>query len=236
MNEPWSPLILARWIGILLLVSLAVGAFGEMIVPVELTVAGDATATAGNIVHHQMLFRFGFAAYMVEGLCDAALTALLYLLLKPAGRELALVALVLRIVATASFAAAEFFYFAALPVLRGADYLKSFPPRQLDALAFLFLRLYGSSGSVPTLFYGVALIVLGRLIFVSGYLPRWLGAVLAFGGLSVAVGMFANVAAPDYASPFFLLPMFLAMLALALWLLMRGVDEREWETRLPRLR
>src|ERR1700683_2997525 len=120
-----------------------------------------------------VLFRIGFVAYLVEGLCDAALTALLYLLLRPAGRELALVALLLRIVSTAAFAASEFFYFAALPVAHGAGYLKAFCPEQLNALALLLLRLYGTSGSVPTLFYGVAWIILGRLVFVSGYLPRW---------------------------------------------------------------
>jgi hypothetical protein len=120
MRQPWSPQTLARWIGILLLVSLVAGSFGEAYVPSKIMVAGDAAATAQNIIHQQTLFRFGYAGYVVEGLCDAALTALLYLLLRPAGRELALVALLLRVVATAAFAAAESSYFAALPVLSGA--------------------------------------------------------------------------------------------------------------------
>src|SRR5580698_3421420 len=100
MDRPWSPQILARWIGILLLVSLVFGSFGEMVVPDQLMVAGNAGATAGNILHHETLFRLSLAAYIVEGLCDAALTALLYLLLRPAGRELALVALLMGIVST----------------------------------------------------------------------------------------------------------------------------------------
>ena len=229
MDNHWSPQLLARWIGILLLVSLVFGGFGEMYVSGQLMVSGNAGATAANIVHHQMLFRLGFAAYTVEGLCDAALTALLYLLLRPAGRELALIALLLRIVSTAAFAAAEYFYFAVLPVLGGADYLKAFAPEQLKALALLLLKLYGSSGSVPTLFYGVAWILLGRLVYVSGYLPRWLGALLALAGSSFVAGMFALIIAPAYASGFFLLPMILAMLVLALWLLIRGVDEVHWE-------
>jgi len=231
MDKPWSPQILARWIGILLLVSLVFGSFGEMVVPDQLMVAGNAGATASNILRHETLFRLSLAAYIVEGLCDAALTALLYLLLRPAGRELALVALLMRIVSTAAFAAAEFFYFAALPVLRGAGYLKAFAPEQLNALALLLIRLYGSSGSLPTLFYAVAMILLGRLVFVSGYLPRWLGALLALAGVSVTVGMFAIIVAPDYVSNFFLLPMIVGMLALSLWLLIRGVDERRWNER-----
>jgi hypothetical protein len=231
VSDHWSPQLLARWIGILVLISLVFGSFGEGYVPATIMVAGDAAATASNIVHHEMLFRLGFAAYTVEGLCDAALTALLYLLLRPAGRELALIALLMRIVSTAAFAATEFFYFAALPVAHGADYLKSFSPDQLNALALLLLRLYGSSGSVPTLFYGVAWMLLGRLVFVSGYLPRWLGVLLALAGLSMATGMVAIIVAPTFSSPFFLLPTIVAMLVLAIWLLVRGVDVRQWETR-----
>jgi Domain of unknown function (DUF4386) len=229
MEKTWSPNRLARWIGILLLISVVFGWFGEMYVPNLMIAAQDPGATANNILHHQTLFRLGLAAYTVEGLCDAALTALLYLLLRPAGPELALIALLMRIVSTAAFAASEYFYFAALPMLR-AHYLVAFPHEQISALALLFLRLYGSTGSIPTLFYGVAWILLGRLMFTSGYLPRWLGALLALAGASMATGNLLNIAAPDFASPFFLLPMILGMLSLALWLLAKGVDLSRWQT------
>jgi hypothetical protein len=230
MSETWSPQFLARSIGILLLVSLVFGAFGEMYVPDTLLVAHDAGATANNVLHHQTLFRLGLAAYTVEGLCDAALTALLYLLLRPAGRELALIALLLRIVSTAVFAASEFFYYAALSVLRG-DYLTAFPHQQVNALALLLLRLYGGTGTIPTLFYGVALLVIGRLVYVSGYLPRWLGALLALGGLSTATGMLLIILVPEYASSYFLLPMMVGMLAMTVWLLIFGVDVPAWQKR-----
>jgi hypothetical protein len=229
MSKPWSPQTLARVIGILLLVSLVAGSFGEAYVPSKVMVAGDAAATAKNIVQFQPLFRLGYAAYVIEGLCDAALTALLYMLLRPAARELAAVAAFLRIVSTAAFAAAESFYFAALPILSGADYLKTFSPAQLDALSLLSLKLYNNGGIVPTLFYGVGWILLGYAILISGYLPRWLGVLLSFAGLSFVIGMFALIVAPALASSYFLLPMILGMLVLALWLLIRGVDEQKWK-------
>ena len=231
MGTSWSPQMLARWIGILLLISLVAGGFGEGFVPSKMMVVGDAGATAHNIVAFPSLFRLGYASYVIEGLCDAALTGLVYLLLRPAGRELALVALLVRIVATAAFAAAESWYFAALPILNGAAALKAFSPGELNALALLCLKLYNSGGVVPTLFYGVGWILLGRLIFVSGYLPKWLGIVMALAGLSFVAGMVIIIVAPDYSSEFFLFPMLLAMLVLALWLLVRGVDARGWAER-----
>jgi hypothetical protein len=65
-------------------------------------------------------------------------------------------------------------------------------------------------------------------MFVSDYLPKWLGVLLGFGGLFFVAGMFLIILAPGYASPLFLLPTIAPMLVLALWLLMRGVDSQHW--------
>src|SRR5690242_10661848 len=90
-HEAWPPERIAKWIAVLVLITMVAGGFGEAYVPSKLMVARDPVATAGNLLQSQLLFRLGFAAYVIEGLCDAALTALLYLLLRPAGRELALI-------------------------------------------------------------------------------------------------------------------------------------------------
>ena len=232
MRNAGSPQTLAKWVGILVLVSLVAGGFGEGYVPGKLTVASDAAATAKNIVMFQPLFRRGYVGYVLEGLCDAALTALLYLLLRPAGRELALIALVMRVVATAAFAAAESWYFGALSIMNNASALHAFSPGELNALALLALKMYSNGGVVPTLFYGVGWILLGRLIAVSGYLPKWLGVLLSLAGLSFVLGMLAIIVAPSVSSTWFLLPMIIAMLVLALWLLIRGVDMRGWEKKM----
>ncbi len=56
----------ARIAGILFLVSLVAGGFGEAYVPSKLIVSGDAAATAKNLIASHSLFRLGFAAYLVE--------------------------------------------------------------------------------------------------------------------------------------------------------------------------
>jgi len=80
-------------------------------------------------------------------------------------------------------------------------------------------------------FYGVASLLRGYLIFRSGYLPRFLGVLLALAGLGFITRNFLLVLAPAYASSVFLLPMFLAVLSLAVWFLARGIDVRRWEER-----
>jgi hypothetical protein len=221
----------ARIAGVLLLISAVAGGFGEVYVPSVLIVASDARATANNIIASDFLFRMGFASYLVEAVCDVALTLVLYVLLRPAGKDLSLLAAFFRLLGTAIFAVTEIFYFAASFILGGAEYLKTFSPDQLNTLALLSLRLYVNGGGLFFVIGGVAYILQGYLIFRSGYLPKFLGILLALGGLGFVIRSFALVLAPAYASLglLLLLPVAVAGLSLTAWLLVKGVDVTKWE-------
>jgi len=224
----------ARIAGALFLITVVAGGFGELFVPSRLIVPADAAKTASNILASDSLFRLGFAGYLVEAFCDITLTLLLYLLLRPVREDLALLATLFRVVSTATFAVIELFYFAAALPLRGADYLKTFSPDQLNALALLSLRAYGLGGGIFMLFYGVASILLGYLMIRSGYLPRILGALLTLSGIGFVVYNFALVLAPRYAWSGLLAPAGLAALSLGLWLVVKGVDLAKWKARAQR--
>ncbi len=222
----------ARTAGVLLLISLVAGGFGEFYVPVKLIVSADAATTAKNIIASESLFRLGFAGYLIEAMCDIALALIFYVLLRPVHKNLALLAAFFGLVGTATFAIAElFYYFGASLILRSPDYLKTLSPDQLNTLALLLIRLYGTGGGLFMAFYGVASILRGYLIFRSGYLPKFLGALLALGGLGFVTRNFALVLAPAYASDWLLLPVMIALLPLILWLLVKGVDIPKWEER-----
>ena len=79
----------ARIAGVLFLLSLVAGGFGELYVPSKLIASGDATATANNINASGLLFRMGFASHLVEAVCDIALSLILYALLRPVHKDLA---------------------------------------------------------------------------------------------------------------------------------------------------
>jgi uncharacterized protein DUF4386 len=220
----------ARIAGVLLLISAVAGGFGEFFVPSQLIVSSDATATVNNIIASDALFRMGLASYVVEALCDVGLALILYVLLRPVQRDLALLAAFFRLVSTAVFGVAEVLFYAAPSlILGGADYLKTFSPEQLNTLAFLSLRLYGYGSGIAFAFYGVGSILFGYLIFQSGYLPKLLGILLALSGLGFVIRTFLLILAPAYASLVFLLPTVVAGLALTVWLLVKGVDVRKWE-------
>jgi len=227
-----SPQGLARVGGMLYLFIIVAALFGEVFVRSRLIVRGDAVATANNILGSEMLFRVGLAGEMLTCVCDVGLAMILYVLLEPVSRSLALLAAFQRVTFVAIYSVAKLFEVAALVVLGGDGFLKAFDPQQLRALAYLSLRLHGYGYGVSLIFFGVACVLLGNLIYRSRYLPKTLGVLLVIGGLGYLVNSFAQILAPALATkmfPWILLPAFPAELGLALWLLVRGVDLPKWQ-------
>jgi len=214
---------------VLFLLSMIAGGIGEMYVPSMLIVSTDAAKTAANLRSSDFLFRVGFATYLVEAICDVALAWILYVLLRPVHKDLALLAAFFGLVSTALFGFGELFYFASSLVLRDAEYLKSFSPDQRNTLALLSLKVYVLGSGAFMAFYGIPTLLRGYLIFRSRYLPRFLGVLLMLAGAGFVLKNAFLVLAPAYSSNLFLMPMFLAGVSLTLWFLVKGVDVRKWE-------
>lgn len=214
----------SRAVGILLVLSMVGGFFGEMYVP-SLMLGEDAATTAAQLRTNDSLFRLGFAAYLVEAVSDVVLAWLFYVILKPVHRELALLSAFFGLVSTTLFAVTKMFYFAAPMFVRGSEYLTAFPSDQLDAFATLFLSLYGVLSGLTMLFYGIPWIIRGYLTYKSDYLPRALGLLMIAAGVGFVGKTITYVLVPAYSSNLLLAPMFFNALALAIWMLVRGVDQ-----------
>ena len=220
----------ARIAGVLFLLSMVAGGFGEAYVPSKLIVSGDAAATVANLKNFDFLYRLGFAAFMIESLCDITLALILYALLKPVNKQLSLLAAFFGLIATATFAFAELFYFAPVVIMRSGS-LQTFSPDQINALVLLSLKFYGYAGMIFTAYYGMGWIVRGYLISRSGYLPKFLGVLMAIGGIGFVVRNFAMILAPAYASDVLLMLMFPGGLIMTAWLIVKGVDVPKWEAK-----
>jgi hypothetical protein len=218
----------ARIGGLLGLVSVAAGGFGEAYVPMTVIAANDAAATASNLVQNSSLVRLGFASYLVEALCDVGLALILYALLRPVHRDLALLATFFRLIGTGGFAVAQLFHFAARPLAHGPGGLRGLSPDQLDSLALLSINLGQYGATLFMMFYGMGFLLTGWLILRAKYLPAFLGILMLITGAGFVLRTFLWVLAPAYASPLLLLPAALAGVALGLWLLIKGVDVAKW--------
>src|SRR2546430_2041143 len=149
-----SPRFEARITGALYLLTMLTGIFAQGFVSRSLVVDGDAAATATNILTHKSLFQLGFTVYLIEMACQIAMTALFYDLLKPAGRNVSLLAAFLGLSGCVIKTFSRVFYIAPLFVLGGAHYLSVFNPEQLQALALLFLKVNDQGAAMALAFFG----------------------------------------------------------------------------------
>jgi hypothetical protein len=227
-----SPQFKARIAGVIYLVTIVTGIFGEGFVRGQLVVDGGAAATATNILAHESLFRLGFVAVLVGTACYVAVTALLYALLKPVNPSLSLHAAFFSLVGCAVWAVGCVFDLAVFVVLGGGQYLSVFKPEQLQALALMFLKLNGEAFGIGMVFFGFYCLLIGYLIFKSTFLPRIVGILMALAGLGHLIGMFANFLSPAFADhlfPYILWPGLLGEGSVTLWLLVMGVNASRWK-------
>ncbi len=219
----------ARVAGVLLVVSLLAGGFGESFEPGKLMAANDIAETARRMAASVGLFRASFASYLIEAMCDLSLTAIFYVLLRPVNRTLSLIAACFGVFGTAIFAVGEIFYFAAaLPVI-DVNVAKALTPDAHASFIYLCLTLYGYVFNIFSAFYGVPVMLRGYLIYRSGYLPRLLGGLVLLGGAGFFIKNLVVVLVPQYDSMAFVLPVFVAMVSMALWFLVKGIDRARWE-------
>ena len=227
-----SPQTYARIGGVLYLIIIVFGIFGELFVRGKLIVSGDAAATANNIMASQLLWRLGIAGDLVMHICDVPLMLIFYVLLRPVNKNLALLAVLFTLIQTAVLVATKLNLFTPLFLLGNADYLKAFEPNQLNALLYLSVKSDSYGFGIGLLFFGCACLVLGYLIFTSTYLPKILGVLMQIAGLCYLTNSFALILSPAFAnmiSPAILLPAFIGELSLCLWLLVKGVNVSQWE-------
>jgi hypothetical protein len=190
----------------------------------RLVVPEDATATATNILAHEPLFRMLLAMDLISASCYVAVTVLFYEMFKLVNKRLSLLAAFFSLVSCAIVAFACLFHIAALVVLRGAQYLNILDVQPVPTLALLCLKLRSQAYSVSLVFLGFSCLLIGYLIFRSTFLPRILGALMAFAGLSWLT--FLSPPLAQHLSPYIVAPGLLGEGTLILWLLVIGVNVR----------
>jgi hypothetical protein len=228
--------LVARIGGALYLIIIVLGALGEAVVRGSIIVPGNATATAANLRSMDWLWRLGVAGEIVLLTCATALALILYVLLRPVSRDLALVAVFFNLVCIAIEGVAAVSLAAALLPMTNAAYVNAFTPEQLNVMAMLSVRSHTVGFGIALIFFGVECVILGYLISRSGYIPRSIGVLMQIAGVCYVINSFALLLSPPLSSwlfPAILLPSLIAELSLALWLLVKGVRTEKWDQHLP---
>lgn len=211
----------ARLAGLAYLAVIALGLFGEAGVRAALLVPGDAAATASRLLAHPSLWRVGIATDLLMHLLDVPLIVYFYLLLRPAGRGLALLATAFNLVQTCVLALNKLTLVAALSLTQASASAAAPAAAGLQTLALLAADLHGHGFAIGLLFFGMACLVRAQLVWRSGVVPRPLGVGLLLAGGGYLANSLALLVWPPLAAALFpavLVPALVAELALSAWL------------------
>ncbi len=219
----------AKVAGFLYLFTMVTASFAEFYARGRLIVSGDAARTARNIVASERLFRIGAVSNLITFAAVVPLVVALYVVLKPISRSVALLAAFWRLAECSIFALIILNDFVALQFLSGADYLRAFDAKQLQALAYTFVGVHDAGYLMGLVFFGLGSTVFAYLWFKSRYIPRGVAALGIFSSLVVAIVTLAIMVFPSLAAvviPVYFAPIFIFEVGLGLWLLVKGIRAR----------
>lgn len=223
----------ARLAGFLWVLTMATSMFATLYGFSRNVVRGDVAKTAANIMANETAFRVGIASMLFTSIAVIVLIWAFYVVLKPVNRELAGLALLLRMAETIVLTVVPIYQFTTLKYLSQAPYLKAFEPEQLYALANLSMSTYGSGVYVGFICLGMGSTIFAYLFLKSGYVPKafaWLGI---FASLLLTLGSFMIIIFPEvsaYVYPYGMVPMFLYEVGFGFWLWIKSVKVQEIKT------
>ena len=173
----------------------------------------------------EMLFRLGIVGNLFTFIANIFLALALYQLLKVVNKNVASLMVILFLVGVPIAMLNELTQLAVLQLLGDAGYLQAYADNQLQALAYLFLRLHDQGLLIAHIFFGLWLLPMGYLVYKSSFIPRIVGVLLGIAGVGYVVQSFAAFLGYNVNIILFT---GLGELVFLLWLLIKGVDTERW--------
>lgn len=221
-----SPRRLARIAGIFYLLVGIFGGFSEGYVDPKMYVAGNAAATAGNVLANSGLVRMGVVSHLLDATFFVFTALALYILLRDVHKGMARAMLVLVALAAGIISLNAVFQFEAMRVAADSSFAAAFGAAGSNALVLLLLDTQHYGTLSAQVFFGLWLVPLGYLADKSGLFPKWLGVLLIVGGVCYLVDLLAAFLAPGFDQiirAFILIPSAIAEISMVLYLLIVGV-------------
>ncbi len=230
-----SPKRLARFAGVLYLLVGIFGAFAEGFMEPKMYVAGNAAATAGNVVANAGLVRMGVVADLLDGAFFVFTALALYMLLKDVHKSAARAMLVFVALAAAITCFSAVFEFEGLRVATGGVNAAALGIGGSNAVVLLLLDAQHYALLTAQIFFGLWLAPLGYLAYKSGWFPRTLGLLLVAASACYLVDMLAAFLVPGFDQKIHALivvPCAIAEIWMVLYLLVVGVKAVKPERRI----
>jgi len=189
----------ARTAGLLYFLLAITAPIGLEYVPGKTIVSGDAAATADRLRAMEGLVRLGIWSELFHQIIGIFLVLALYRLFRAVSEKHAVLTVVLSLLPVPIVLLNVVHELGALILVGGAKWLSVFDKDQLDALAYLFVRLHGQGITIASIFWGLWLFPFAWCVIRSGFIPRFLGYLMMIAGLGYLISSFTTLLLPQIA-------------------------------------
>lgn len=212
---------LARLAGACYLLIIVFGVTGQLLLRGPLIDYTDATATAANLLAEQSAWRLSIAGDLLMHSLDIVVMIALFHLLSPVNRTLACMALFANVIQTAIAGANK------LTLIMPLLLLDSGSPAEVKAVAIevmQWIHLHDYGFGIALIFFGLACLAYGWLLFHSAEFPKFIGVLMALAGCAYLLNSVTLLLAPALSGLVFpvLVLSFIGELTFTLWLLIKG--------------
>ena len=215
-----------------------IAGFAELLNPVsyaefnvypKLVVASNVDQTVQNLSAHLGLFAVAIICYILSFIGDVVIAWALYVLLAPVNKSLSLLTSWFQLVYTAVALCGVFGLLDVYHLLSTPYYLTAFGSVQLHAQVWFQLHSFHYEWSMSLIIFGIHLILVGFLVFRSGYIPWIFGIALFIAGSGWLIAGLGPYVLPNANLDFTFITAFGEVL-FTLWLWIRG-----WKVQEPAL-
>ena len=193
-----SPSKAAMVVGIAFITSVFIVTLVDDFLLANFVVPGDTEALANDIEANGRLFYFAVVGYLLVLTLDSIIGLALYVVLKPANKNLASLTSVLRLLYAFTLVIGLF----------------ALVFQIIDAYSYASIKLVGY------IFFALHIFVLGYSILKSGYIPKGLGVLLMLASFTYIV-FFVDFHLPKSLMAIIMLTMAIAELSLSIWLIVK---------------
>ncbi len=220
---------MARIAGASFLCLILLAIFGEFYLLSDIWNYESFTATAQNIRDNLTKFKMATTFELLAFIGVIILANALFSILKHINKNLAQLALYIRIAEAAVFAVILLNRFAIIILVSDAEYLKAFNPEEIAGLVGLFTEIYNVGYSFGMIFFGLGSTFFCFLLYKSSYIPKILGLLGIISSISVFIGLSVQLILPE-GSMSVLYPglgIMVFEIITGFWLLIKGVSYRQ---------
>jgi len=211
MENQWDNKRTARVAGLLYLSFILASIFADFFGKIGF---GGSQAIINRILSNEFFFRIGFILGLFSALFFLITAWLLYVILKPVNKNIALLFLLLNICGVAVHSLSILNLIAGMIVLQ-----------ENLTQAVLFINLYKNGFNISQIFYGAWVFPLGYLIYRSKFIPKILGIFLMVDCFAILTYFLQFFLFPEYKIIAYICYAISAVseFSLTFWLIIKGI-------------